>query len=148
MSAQNAATVVRAEHLEELTIQQSNVAEVETEINVGPARRSVSGGRRRIGFVAIFLLRHECVRATEENYDQDQHALRRKVGPTTARARALLLRSHLLPLSHLIHWRCCLWSDVFSAHALRLAEKFLYNRKSTRLNSSHGYISYAVFCLK
>src|SRR2546429_4434468 len=23
-----------------------------------------------------------------------------------------------------------------------------YNRKSTRLNSSHGYISYAVFCLK
>src|SRR5687768_18322591 len=28
-------------------------------------------------------------------------------------------------------WRCC-WRD----------------RKSTRLNSSHGYISYAVFCLK
>src|SRR5687768_17962893 len=24
----------------------------------------------------------------------------------------------------------------------------LVNRKSTRLNSSHGYISYAVFCLK
>src|SRR2546429_1156279 len=28
---------------------------------------------------------------------------------------------------------------VFAAHA---------DRKSTRLNSSHGYISYAVFCLK
>src|SRR2546422_3503086 len=28
-------------------------------------------------------------------------------------------------------------------HALRLKD-----RKSTRLNSSHGYISYAVFCLK
>src|SRR3989449_5597772 len=28
-------------------------------------------------------------------------------------------------------------------------EEFLYrDRKSTRLNSSHGYISYAVFCLK
>src|SRR2546429_3536109 len=27
-------------------------------------------------------------------------------------------------------------------------EAALYNRKSTRLNSSHGYISYAVFCLK
>src|SRR5687768_18164834 len=28
--------------------------------------------------------------------------------------------------------------------------KYFYNkdRKSTRLNSSHGYISYAVFCLK
>src|SRR5256884_2615545 len=24
----------------------------------------------------------------------------------------------------------------------------VFNRKSTRLNSSHGYISYAVFCLK
>src|SRR2546422_6782471 len=30
-----------------------------------------------------------------------------------------------------------LWSDVGYA-----------DRKSTRLNSSHGYISYAVFCLK
>src|SRR2546422_6524645 len=28
------------------------------------------------------------------------------------------------------------------------AMKFERDRKSTRLNSSHGYISYAVFCLK
>src|SRR5687768_18157666 len=28
------------------------------------------------------------------------------------------------------------------------ARKDLADRKSTRLNSSHGYISYAVFCLK
>src|SRR2546422_11766031 len=28
------------------------------------------------------------------------------------------------------------------------ADKFEGDRKSTRLNSSHGYISYAVFCLK
>src|SRR2546422_7371640 len=28
------------------------------------------------------------------------------------------------------------------------AEEQLLDRKSTRLNSSHGYISYAVFCLK
>src|SRR2546422_7942258 len=27
-------------------------------------------------------------------------------------------------------------------------EVFITDRKSTRLNSSHGYISYAVFCLK
>src|SRR5687768_17816406 len=26
--------------------------------------------------------------------------------------------------------------------------RFVEDRKSTRLNSSHGYISYAVFCLK
>src|SRR2546422_7039024 len=31
--------------------------------------------------------------------------------------------------------------------ALRL-EGVIRDRKSTRLNSSHGYISYAVFCLK
>src|SRR2546422_4746405 len=31
----------------------------------------------------------------------------------------------------------------------RIPQKAPYtNRKSTRLNSSHGYISYAVFCLK
>src|SRR2546422_8277938 len=29
-----------------------------------------------------------------------------------------------------------------------LCESFEPDRKSTRLNSSHGYISYAVFCLK
>src|SRR2546429_4270150 len=28
------------------------------------------------------------------------------------------------------------------------ADEALADRKSTRLNSSHGYISYAVFCLK
>src|SRR2546422_6019960 len=32
-------------------------------------------------------------------------------------------------------------------HHLWLSEGFA-DRKSTRLNSSHGYISYAVFCLK
>src|SRR2546429_6592203 len=32
---------------------------------------------------------------------------------------------------------------VLNAEAVRMAD-----RKSTRLNSSHGYISYAVFCLK
>src|SRR2546422_3393789 len=32
--------------------------------------------------------------------------------------------------------------------APRLDRHFHRDRKSTRLNSSHGYISYAVFCLK
>src|SRR2546422_8303572 len=32
--------------------------------------------------------------------------------------------------------------------ALLARPDFLRDRKSTRLNSSHGYISYAVFCLK
>src|SRR2546422_2694805 len=33
------------------------------------------------------------------------------------------------------------------AHPLQQG-RFSVDRKSTRLNSSHGYISYAVFCLK
>src|SRR2546422_4857866 len=33
-------------------------------------------------------------------------------------------------------------------HAPRGERASLRDRKSTRLNSSHGYISYAVFCLK
>src|SRR2546422_3999248 len=32
--------------------------------------------------------------------------------------------------------------------AIRSPEDLMRDRKSTRLNSSHGYISYAVFCLK
>src|SRR2546422_5257785 len=33
-------------------------------------------------------------------------------------------------------------------HVFRLLVELAADRKSTRLNSSHGYISYAVFCLK
>src|SRR2546422_8201804 len=33
-------------------------------------------------------------------------------------------------------------------HGADVADRLLGDRKSTRLNSSHGYISYAVFCLK
>src|SRR2546429_2339045 len=38
------------------------------------------------------------------------------------------------------------FSEHMPAHLLCLLEAI--DRKSTRLNSSHGYISYAVFCLK
>src|SRR2546422_6099712 len=37
-----------------------------------------------------------------------------------------------------------LWSGEHGKRSLRRPR----DRKSTRLNSSHGYISYAVFCLK
>src|SRR3989449_6661278 len=33
-------------------------------------------------------------------------------------------------------------------HAGKAGKRVTRDRKSTRLNSSHGYISYAVFCLK
>src|SRR2546422_7081562 len=43
--------------------------------------------------------------------------------------------------------------ELFAQHpqegrALRRSARDRPDRKSTRLNSSHGYISYAVFCLK
>src|SRR2546422_2204162 len=44
-------------------------------------------------------------------------------------------------------WTCtrtCGWGSI---HVTSLSE-WPQDRKSTRLNSSHGYISYAVFCLK
>src|SRR2546422_8076530 len=42
-------------------------------------------------------------------------------------------------------------NEAYEQYLLRLAELEVAarsDRKSTRLNSSHGYISYAVFCLK
>src|SRR5205809_4780033 len=43
-----------------------------------------------------------------------------------------------------VSWRFHLRRDLFARR--RIAQSL--DRKSTRLNSSHGYISYAVFCLK
>src|SRR2546429_6912952 len=39
-------------------------------------------------------------------------------------------------------------AHVIPAHDAEVAVQRVQDRKSTRLNSSHGYISYAVFCLK
>src|SRR2546429_6690522 len=56
-----------------------------------------------------------------------------------------LFRSHFKePLALHTH-------QVLGSHApaeIRVVEVRKQDRKSTRLNSSHGYISYAVFCLK
>src|SRR6266436_8291999 len=46
------------------------------------------------------------------------------------------------PRAHLVR-RFTAWATVAEQLPLRPRD-----RKSTRLNSSHGYISYAVFCLK
>src|SRR2546429_3434750 len=42
----------------------------------------------------------------------------------------------------------CLAREPIRVHAGQRLEETNRDRKSTRLNSSHGYISYAVFCLK
>src|SRR5438309_8044648 len=42
----------------------------------------------------------------------------------------------------------CAWSPPFPVTARGEGEFYAQDRKSTRLNSSHSSISYAVFCLK
>src|SRR3989449_4131197 len=46
------------------------------------------------------------------------------------------------------YWRLVGETAVAAVPKLMMAEAATLDRKSTRLNSSHGYISYAVFCLK
>src|SRR5687768_17859443 len=59
----------------------------------------------------------------------------------TSRASSGSRRSHARPASQSrIFWCCKPSAGCFLLPAI--------DRKSTRLNSSHGYISYAVFCLK
>src|SRR5256884_1861286 len=44
--------------------------------------------------------------------------------------------------------RGCHTASYFNSPSVTLPAAARTDRKSTRLNSSHGYISYAVFCLK
>src|SRR5687768_7591124 len=46
------------------------------------------------------------------------------------------------------HHRLTVLPDLVADRGLDLQFVTRLDRKSTRLNSSHGYISYAVFCLK
>src|SRR2546429_4309988 len=60
---------------------------------------------------------------------------------------------HGLPLTDKIAARTALTNFFLHIHPVRVrrpdgCEGKSSDRKSTRLNSSHGYISYAVFCLK
>src|SRR2546426_5888298 len=58
-----------------------------------------------------------------------------------------LFRSATQKLENFIRLSCgAPWSDAMDQALLKLGQ--LRDRKSTRLNSSHLVISYAVFCLK
>src|SRR2546422_6363907 len=69
-----------------------------------------------------------------------------------------LFRSHGPPLLQLVSpecatggagcGRCLRRAGSANRKSGRAQERRERDRKSTRLNSSHGYISYAVFCLK
>src|SRR2546429_6658504 len=58
-------------------------------------------------------------------------------------------RSTLFPYTTLFRsWPFKVATLVQGGHLARRPKCLPIDRKSTRLNSSHGYISYAVFCLK
>src|SRR2546429_4132188 len=66
----------------------------------------------------------------------------------------------VLQMRRVDHLESALWRDAYRAEfstqigqsraefGARVGARRSRDRKSTRLNSSHGYISYAVFCLK
>src|SRR2546429_1413667 len=57
-------------------------------------------------------------------------------------------RSTLFPYTTLFRSTRKFCSTVCVFAGVWISRRNLTDRKSTRLNSSHGYISYAVFCLK
>src|SRR2546422_4929465 len=61
--------------------------------------------------------------------------------PELLEALAKDFREHKCDLRRLIRL-------IVTSSTYQLSSHFEGDRKSTRLNSSHGYISYAVFCLK
>src|SRR5947207_12732953 len=68
--------------------------------------------------------------------------------------RAVLVLGDLFEFSELLRFqpdrRKCFRHDliVYQRYTMKSWRKHLRDRKSTRLNSSHTVISYAVFCLK
>src|SRR2546422_6132131 len=65
--------------------------------------------------------------------------------PYTTLFRSVLVDQEVLPQGPARDMR---WRDAVARAGTRHCESRFSDRKSTRLNSSHGYISYAVFCLK
>src|SRR2546429_6565120 len=85
--------------------------------------------------------------ATTEIYTLSLHDALPISLPDIFRTRTLLFRLPRLPDGTKSKR---LWLVLLSIHIAlqRSASGSKRDRKSTRLNSSHGYISYAVFCLK
>src|SRR5687768_18257670 len=76
------------------------------------------------------------------DWDDCRALLEKRMPGSVARAVADADTFFGVELPGLIEWKL----DV--ERAKKIVQPALSDRKSTRLNSSHGYISYAVFCLK
>src|SRR5687768_18244595 len=69
-------------------------------------------------------------------------------GPLCAPFKVVDAASTVVPAVRSMNRRRLILEKLMRKSLLRLAPCGSSDRKSTRLNSSHGYISYAVFCLK
>src|SRR5437762_6593556 len=98
------------------------------------------GYRRRVGQAQTILHRPDLLVLDEptEGLDPNQRVEIRRLIGTLGRDRTVILSTHVL--SEVQH--TCSRLLVISRG------KIVADRKSTRLNSSHRCISYAVFCLK
>src|SRR5258708_16978032 len=79
-------------------------------------------------------LRHRPDLREEAIANMNEHLLREAMDP-----------AEIFMTQNFIHYLRCLCADEFTRV---LRSEGLQDRKSTRLNSSHQIISYAVFCLK
>src|SRR5256884_6325051 len=64
------------------------------------------------------------------------------------RPKRIAVRSEAARVNSRVRWSKWICCPSCSTKKLKLKPARSRDRKSTRLNSSHGYISYAVFCLK
>src|SRR2546429_6192382 len=87
-----------------------------------------------------------CERARQRIADQDRNAVGSLNRQQNFRSAANKRIAVLIVAENAGLWFCFL-RIVNHAH-VRAVNLPTTDRKSTRLNSSHGYISYAVFCLK
>src|SRR5260221_11132955 len=80
-----------------------------------------------------------------------EHAIRREQLPDEVEKRYLeFIKAELVPryaefIGHEIQKA---YLQSYSDYGQKLVDRYVEDRKSTRLNSSHTVISYAVFCLK
>src|SRR2546422_7313851 len=82
--------------------------------------------------------------ATTEIYTLSLHELFRSQRADVVDERPALVLRQMFPRGH----RAATIAHLPEQLAVGLGRDLRRDRKSTRLNSSHGYISYAVFCLK
>src|SRR3712207_8683833 len=68
--------------------------------------------------------------------------------PISAFRRPYAARRAILPVDALFEWRATKGAQMGRYFGIGMTDGAKLDRKSTRLNSSHANISYAVFCLK